>query len=320
MIESLAAAASAIQSANVIVVMGHIGPDGDALGSMIAVAAGARNAGKDAYATFGEPFVVGKQFRFLDASVLASPRDVPEDIDIAVVVDTGVPSRLGSALPIAERAGIVIVIDHHISQDDEFGDIKVIDPSAGAAAQIVHRLFGELDWEITTEIATALYTGIVTDTGRFQYDATSAEVHRITADLLDAGVSPPLVGQRVYEEAPFGYLHVAGSVLARAQLDPERRIVWSVLYRRDLEAEELRYEDADGLIDLVRLAEEADVACLLREIGDGEFKGSLRSRGRIDVSEIAAGFGGGGHHNAAGFVAGGTPESIIARVAKGCDG
>ena len=164
--------------------------------------------------------------------------------------------------------------------------------------------------------ATALYTGVVTDTGRFQYEATSPEVHRIAAELLEAGVSPPAVGQRIYEEAPFGYLHVAGAVLQRAELEPEHKVVWSVLYQDDLAKESLRYEEADGLIDLVRLAEESDVACLLRELGDGHYKGSLRSRGRVDVSELAARFGGGGHHNAAGFVAEGTPQTIMAAIVE----
>jgi phosphoesterase RecJ-like protein len=294
--------------------MGHVGPDGDSLGSMLAISGAAANAGKKGFATFGEPFVVGKQFRYLDTSTLVAPRDVPDNIDVAVVVDTSVPHRLGSALPIVEAAKIVVVIDHHLSHDESLGDINVIDTKAAAAAQVVYRLLVELEWEITPEIATALYTGIVTDTGRFQYGATNSEVHHIAAALLKAGVSPPTVGKHVYEESPFGYLHVAGAVLERAELDPERRIVWSVLLQADLEKEDLRYEDADGLIDLIRVAEESDVACLLREIGDDRFKGSLRSRGRVDVSEIAARFGGGGHHNAAGFVAEGPVESIIAQI------
>lgn len=314
MTDALRAAAEAIAAAETIVTMGHIGPDGDALGSMLAVARGAANAGKSAYATFGEPFVVGKQFAFLDDSLLTPPGQVPEDIDVAVVVDTSVPNRLGSALPIVKRAGKVVVVDHHLGQDDELGDIKVVDTTAGAAAQVVYRLFAELGWPLDREIATALYVGIVTDTGRFQYSATSSEVHRITAALLDAGVEPPTVGRHVYEESPFAYLQVAGAVLGRSQLDAERRLVWSVLTRDDLAAAALRYEDADGLIDLIRIAEESDVACLLREIGDGKYKGSLRSRGRIDVSRLAGLYGGGGHHNAAGFVADGTVDSIIARI------
>ncbi len=314
MTEQITTAAEVLRNADSVVAMGHIGPDGDALGSMLALAAAARGAGKEACATFGEPFVVGKQFDFLDTSVLVPPSDVPERVDVAVVVDTGVPSRLGSALPIAERASTLIVVDHHLSQDDSFGDIKVIDTTAGAAAQIVFRLIEATGWQVTADIATALYTGVVTDTGRFQYEATSPEVHRIAAELLEAGVSPPVVGQRIYEEAPFGYLHVAGAVLGRAELDLEHKVVWSVLYQEDLKKAGLRYEEADGLIDLVRLAEESDVACLLRELGDGHFKGSLRSRGRVDVSEVAARFGGGGHHNAAGFVAKGKLQAIMAAI------
>ena len=317
MTDAIAKAVAALHAAGTIVTMGHIGPDGDALGSMLAVAAGARNAGKQAYATFGEPFVVGKQFAYLDTSTLVPPRDVPDRVDVAVVVDTSVPQRLGSVLPIVEAAGTVIVIDHHLSHDGDLGDINVIDVEAAAAAQIVYRLLVELGWELTAEIATALYTGIVTDTGRFQYGATSPEVHRIAATVLEAGVSPPTIGRHVYEESPFSYLHVAGAVLERAQLDADRCIVWSVLRREDLAKEELKYEDADGLIDLIRIAEESDVACLLREIGDNRFKGSLRSRGRVDVSEIAGGFGGGGHRNAAGFIAEGTADEIIEQIRKG---
>lgn len=307
-------AAAALRAANSIVTMGHIGPDGDSLGSMLAVAGAAANAGKTAYATFGEPFVVGKQFRYLDTSALLRPLDVPDDIDVAVVVDTSVAERLGSALPIVQRAKTVIVVDHHLSRDGDLGDILVIDSSAAAAAQVVYRLLAELNWEITTEIATALYTGIVTDTGRFQYGATSAEVHQITSHLLEAGVVPPIIGQHVYEESPFSYLHVAGAVMARAQLDEDAGLVWSILLRDDLAKEKLKYEDADGLIDLIRIAEESHVACLLREIGDQKFKGSLRSRGRVDVSRIAGRFGGGGHFNAAGFVAEGSAESIVAQI------
>lgn len=314
--ESLRNAAAVLRSAESVVVMGHVGPDGDALGSMLALAAAARNAGKRAYATFGEPFVLGKQFRYLDDSTLTSPGSVPADLDVAVVVDTGVADRLGSAIEVARRARQIIVVDHHISGDDEFGDIHVVDTTAAAAAQIVFVLLEELGWPLTQAIATALYTGIVTDTGRFQYEATSPEVHRMTARLLEAGVEPPLVGRHVYEEAPFGYLRVAGAVLGRAELDAEHRFVWSVLRRTDLAREALRYEDADGLIDLLRIAEESEVACLLREIGDDRYKGSLRSRGRYNVASIAARFGGGGHHNAAGFIATGELSSIVDQIVE----
>lgn len=294
------AVASAIEAARSLVVIGHVGPDGDALGAMISLARSARAAGKEAYATFGEPFVVPHQLRYLDQDTLTAAADLPEDIDLVVVVDCGDEDRLGSAVSVANRAGKVVVIDHHRSRR-EFGDVMWVDPDAAATAQMVAHLLEHLGWKPDLATAEALYTGIVTDTGRFQYSSTSADVHHIAAALLDTGVLPDVIGQKIYEESPFGYLQVAGAVLTRARLEPELALVWSSLSTDDLASAGIGYEQADGLIDLVRIAEEAQVACLLRSLGPGRTKGSLRSRGSVDVGSIAAGLGGGGHHNAAGF-------------------
>jgi phosphoesterase RecJ-like protein len=118
----------------------------------------------------------------------------------------------------------------------------------------------------------------------------------------------------VFEESPFAYLGVAGAVLERAELDEDLKLVWSSLRLTDLTGAKIGYEEADGLIDLIRIASEADVACLLRELGERRTKGSLRSRGRVDVGAIAAGLGGGGHHNAAGFTADAPIDEVIEMV------
>lgn len=306
-------AVAALREAESLVTMGHVGPDGDALGTSLAIALAARAAGKEAYATFGEPFVVPEQFRFLDQSVLVRPNDIRDGLDVAVACDTAAPDRLGSALSIALAAKQLIVLDHHRSNGG-FGDIEVIDATAGATAQMAYGLLDRLDWPMTEDVALALYTGIVTDTGRFQYSSTSPEVHRVTAQLIEAGVHPELVGRHVYEESPFGYLHLAGTVLSRAQLDTDRKLVWATLYQQDLVDAAIRYEDADGLIDLIRIAKESEVACLLREVEPGITKGSLRSRGAVDVATIAEQLGGGGHHNAAGFTVKAPPEEVIEQV------
>jgi phosphoesterase RecJ-like protein len=311
---AMAAAARAIESADTIIAIGHVHPDGDALGSALALARAARAAGKQAWATFGEPFTLGDQFRYLDTDAAAAPGDLADGADVVVACDTANPERLGSALPLAESAGTLVVVDHHVSNGG-FGDIVVVDPAAAATAQLMYRLLADhLRWPIDAATATALYTGLVTDTGRFQYSSTDAEVHRIAAALLEAGVDPDGVGRHVYGEAPFGYLLAAGAVLTRCRLVGARRLVWSVMYRSDLTDAGIGYDDTDGLIDLVRLAAEAEVACLLKETGDGVFKGSLRSRGTVDVNAVASAFGGGGHHNAAGFTATGKPDEIVARV------
>ncbi len=295
------------------VVAGHVGPDGDALGSMMALARAGTAAGKTTVATFGEPFVVSKQIRFLADERLVTVSAVPTPIDMLVVVDCGDRSRLGSAAVLADAAAVVVVIDHHRTNTG-FGDVTWIDPDASSTAEMVHQVITRLGWPIDTVTATALYTGIVTDTGRFQYSATGPSTHRVAADLLEAGVQPDEVGQRVFEEAPFGYLGLAGQVLSRTSLDEELHLVWSTLRLEDLKKAGVSYEEADGLIDLIRIAEEAEVACLLRELGEHRTKGSLRSRGRIDVGSAAAKLGGGGHHNAAGFTLDAPVDAAIEMV------
>lgn len=298
--EVFEAVVEAIREASCLAVVGHVGPDGDALGSMLALARTARNAGKEAYATFGDPFVTPHQLGFLDTAPLVRVSEIPDELDLLVVVDCGDRHRLGNAGVLADRATKVVVVDHHVSNDG-FGDISWVEPHAGATAQMMFRVISALGWPIDRITAEALYTGIVTDTGRFQYSNTSPEVHHIAAALLDAGVQPDAIGQQIYERSPFGYLGLAGTVMRRAMLDADRKLVWSVLTQEDLETAGIGYEAADGLIDLIRVAEEAEVACLLREMEDGRTKGSLRSRGAVDVGTVAVALGGGGHHNAAGF-------------------
>jgi phosphoesterase RecJ-like protein len=312
--ESLRTAAEALGAAQRIVTIGHIHPDGDALGSAVALAIAAGEAGKDSWVTFGEPFSIPDQFRYLDVGRVVAPADVPEDIDVVVACDTANAQRLGSALAVAQRAGTLIVVDHHVSNGG-FGDVLAIDPSAAATAQLVyHLIVDHLGWPLSEPAATALYTGLVTDTGRFQYSATTPEVHEVAAALLAAGVDPDSVGRHIYGEAPFGYLSVAGAVLTRARLEPDKRLIWSTVFQDDLDSAGIGPDDIDGLIDLVRLAAEAEVACLLKEAGPGVLKASLRSRGAVDVNAVAARFGGGGHHNAAGFTVEGTPADVLARL------
>ncbi len=306
-------AAQALESASTIGVVGHVRPDGDALGSMLGLAHSARAAGKQAVASFGEPFVLGKEFAYLDQSVLVPPTEFPGDLDLAVVCDTGVLDRLGSVGPLVAEASKILVIDHHITSSD-LGDLTLIDPAAAATTRLVFSLLSRMGWPITEEVATALYTGIVTDTGRFMYSATTAEVHRITAELLDAGVDPAMVGRHLYDEAPFGYFAVVSDVLGRAKLDQQAGLVWSMLTGDDVKSAGISWEATDGLIDLVRLAEEAGTALLLKEVKPGRIKGSLRSRGEVDVAAIAGAFGGGGHHNAAGFTTDETVEETVAKI------
>ena len=312
-IGSVADVVSVLRDASSIGVVGHVGPDGDALGSMLALSLAARDAGKAAVASFDEPFVVPEEMSFLDTSTLVPPADFPGTLDAAVVVDTSVPDRVGSLAKKLNEADRLIVIDHHIS-DGGWGDHLLIDRAAAAAAELVYEVIVELGWEITPEVATALYTGIVTDTGRFQYSSTSPRTHQIAAILLESGVHPDVIGQKLFEEASFGYYSVASAVLGRATLDTVHQFVWSVLRIEDLKSAGISGHETDGLIDLVRMARGTEVACLLKLKGKGIVKGSLRSRGKIDVARIAGAFGGGGHHNAAGFTTTKSTDSVISEI------
>jgi phosphoesterase RecJ-like protein len=280
---------------------------------MVALSLAARGAGIVAVASFDEPFVVPDEMSFLDTSTLVPPADFPDAPDVAVVVDTSVPHRVGSLAHKLDSATELVVIDHHIS-DGAWGDHLLIDRAAAAAAELVYEVIVELGWEITPEIATALYTGIVTDTGRFQYSSTSPRTHHIAAHLLEHDVHPDIIGQKLFEEASFGYYTVASRVLGRAQLDEDHRFVWSMVTNDDLEDAGISSHDTDGLIDLVRMARGTEVACLLKVKDNGVVKGSLRSRGAVDVARIAGAFGGGGHHNAAGFTSTTAPEAVIAEI------
>ena len=295
-------AAEVISSARRLVAVGHVNPDGDALGSALALAHAARRAGIEAVASFGGPFRVPESLSFLDLAPLVPPADVPETPDVMVVFDAASPQRIGELAGHAERAGTVVVVDHHVTSDGGFGDVRVIDPDSGASAELAFYLIRALGWEIDEIVGAALLTGIVTDTGRFQYSSTDPSILRVAAELVEAGVRPEVLGQHLFESAPYGYLKVSSAVLGRARLEPGLRLVWSAAFASDLEDAGVGWEDCDGLIDDLRIAREADVAALLKQV-EGGFKVSLRSRGRVDVGAIAAAHGGGGHHNAAGFTA-----------------
>ena len=303
----------AIQEADSLAMACHIGPDGDALGSMLALATAAARHGKDVSPSFGEPFTLPDTFRFLDTSLLVHPTEVPSEPEVMVTFDAGSIDRLGELRGPAERADTLIVIDHHVTNTG-FGHHNLISGDAAATAEIVIEVLDELGWELDEGIATALLTGLVTDTGRFQYSNTRPATMRAAARLLEAGARPEVVGQHVYEEMPFGYLHAAGAVLSRAVLEEDRRFVWSVLTMADLGAAGIGLDDTDPLIDQIRLARQSDVAALFKDLGGGRVKASLRSRGRVDVGRIAVELGGGGHHNAAGFTFTGTVDDAVEAV------
>ncbi len=306
-------AAAALEAAEEIVLACHVGPDGDALGSMLGLAIAAENAGKKAIASFGSPFIVPANLSFLPSAALIPPQDLADHPALMVVLDAGGADRLGELAAQASKAETLIVLDHHVTNDG-FGDVPIVDPDSAATGEIVFRLLGELGWEVTPDIATCLLTALMTDTGRFQYSNTTPETHRIAAHLVAAGAESALIGQHVYQESPFGYLKAAGAALSRAELDADRGVVHTVITHEDLDEADIDWGDIDNLIDTLRLAVEADVAVLAKAHRDGRVKVSLRSRGATDVGSLAMSFGGGGHRLAAGFTVEADPKQVVDQV------
>ena len=306
-------AAHAIADSDELALACHVGPDGDALGSMLGLGLAARAAGKQVVASFGSPFSVPANMTFLPTGLLVSPSEFPQAPSLMAVVDAGSAERLGELSANAARASKLIVIDHHVTNEG-FGDISVVDPEAAASAELVYQILKKLDWPVTEDIATCLLTALVTDTGRFQYPNTRPATLRLAADLVAAGANPAEIGRHVYEEAPFGYLKAAGAALSRAELDRELSLVTTVITHEDLTKAGIDWGDIDNLINTVRLAEEADTAVVAKVDSDGQVKVSMRSRGATDVGSLAVAMGGGGHRLAAGFVTREDLETVLREI------
>ena len=298
-------ALEAIDRAARVALACHLGPDGDALGSLLGMSIALREAGKETVASWGsDPF----------AELLSPPDTFPAAPELVITFDAGSYERLGSLEPHARAAGTLLVVDHHVS-NDRFGAINLVDPAAAASAVIVFDLLRRVGVALDEDIATCLYTGIVTDTGRFQYGNTTPEVHRITAELLAAGAPHVEITQTIYNTHPVGYLKLAASALEKLEVREDAGVVWTWVTTQDLERARVGLEDIEALIDLVRTADVADVAVVLKQQSDGRYRVSMRSKGASDVGAVATRFGGGGHALAAGFTsADGDPRATIEEI------
>ena len=300
--EDLDAAVAVIASAPSLALACHLGPDGDALGSMLALHHLALAHGVSSVASWSEPFVVAPHYRFLPGLDLTTPpSEFPEAPEVMVTFDCGSVQRLGDLAFPAKAAGTLVVLDHHAS-NDRFGSINVVDTDAAATAVVVRELARRLGWALTRDAALCLYTGLVTDTGRFQYDNTTPEVFELARELSTFDLPIADITRQLFEEHSFRYLKMVGACLARAELDRELGFVATWVTNFDLDGFDVTIDETEGLIDLVRRTAEAEVACVCKETVEG-IRVSLRSVSDLDVGSVAARFGGGGHQYAAGFVA-----------------
>ncbi|MGH2732414.1 MAG: DHH family phosphoesterase [Actinomycetota bacterium] len=309
--EAWAEAVATLAEAGEVVVACHIHPDGDALGSMIGLGRFLAREGKGVWMGWGtDGFRLPPQFHFLSApEVIGPPGSHPERPEVFVAIDCASVKRLELLQESFGSALVRINLDHHLS-NDRFGDINLVDTGASSSAELTYELVRRMGGVPDASEATCFYTGIVTDTGRFQYPNTSPQTLRTAADLRELGVDHHLVATAVYESASLAYLHLVGIVLARARLDGG--VVWSFLRQKDLDGVGL--DETEDLIDGLRATGEGEVTVLFKEEETGAYKVSLRSRDEVDVSRIAKALGGGGHARAAGFSAEGSVEEIFETI------
>ncbi|HJR19237.1 MAG TPA: bifunctional oligoribonuclease/PAP phosphatase NrnA [Actinomycetota bacterium] len=312
------AARAAIESASEIVLACHQGPDGDALGSMLALQLALRERGVKAQASWGsDPFVVPKHYTFLPGlDGLSPPEDVPAAPELMVTFDCGSYERLGTLEPNAKASHALVCVDHHAT-NERFGTINLIDPKIAASAALTYKLILKLGIPLNRDIAICLYTGILTDTGCFKYSNTTPEIHAIAGDLLGYDIPHDEIARIVYDTHPVGFLKVLALALDRAEVIPDASMIWTWVTREDLERNGIDPEDTDGLIDAVRTADVAEVAAVLKELPDGNYKVSMRAKSTADVGALCESFGGGGHALAAGYTADGKdPRAIAETIAE----
>jgi phosphoesterase RecJ-like protein len=314
------AAVRSLRPGDQVLLVCHVNPDGDALGSMLGFGLGLRRLGvADVRATFPGPPYVPPPFRELPGLDLLVPAgEAPAEPDLFVCFDAASASRLGELADRLTRAGTALVLDHHAS-NTRFGGIHVVDPAAAATSVVVERLLARLGVALDAEIAECLYVALATDTGSFRFEMTTPAVHELAARLIATGIRPAEISRRIFDTRPFGAVRLYGDVLSRAELDQAAAagagLVWTYATLADLERHDQPAYVLEALIDSVRCAAEADVACVVKQVAEREWAVSLRSKGAVDVSRVAVALGGGGHRLAAGFTGtAGTAQEIVATI------
>ncbi len=292
-------------------VTSHENPDGDALGSLLAMHLALGALGKDSTMVLTGPAPLPGEYRFLELPERGLLRETPADhaTRVLVAVDCANETRIVDKA-LLEQSPLTVNIDHH-HDNTRFGDVNLVVPEASSTGELLADIFETLGVVLTSDIAEALYVALVTDTGRFQYTNTTPKALRLAADLVEAGADVHKVFQGVYETVQFAKLKLLARALDRAQVFDGGRIVVSYLLRTDFGEVGAAEPYSEGIIDYLRAVEGAQLAALIREPpreGSPARKVSLRaSVDELDVSAIAREFGGGGHRQAAGF---GTDLSI----------
>ena len=294
-------------------VLSHIRPDGDALGSQLALALSLQQLGKKVR-VWNEDGMLEKYSFLPRGDLLTKPPHTAEDVDVAIALDTAIQNRLGTAFTAVRSAKIWINIDHHLSNPG-YGDLVHVDPTAPATGQIIFDLIKSQGFPFDREIAENLYAAISTDTGSFQYPKTSARTFEVAAELVCTGIDVGQLSQRLYENYPRRRVELLRELLRTMRFERDGRIASFSLALKTAAELQLLPEDNEGLIDHLRAIRGVIVAVFFEELADGKVRVSMRSKSdAVDVCAICQKFGGGGHTLAAGARVRGTLAEVERNV------
>ncbi len=310
--EILGRIVEAIRSHETFCIVGHVRPDGDCVGSQLGLAVALQNAGKKVCCWNEDP--MPDKLKFLDPDKLFQKPRRGEEFDCVIATDCASFERLGKAGQYADKKNLIINIDHHLS-NTRYGDINWISAREASTGELIFKLLKAGNWPITPQIADCLYTAVSTDTGSFQYASTKPLTYHTAAELVKRGANVAKVCDEVYQSHPLSRVRLLKHLYNKFRLIHGDRIAYLWLKKKDFARAGAETEESEGLIDHIRDIQPVEIACIFEELEPELTRISLRSKnGHVNVNEIAAQFGGGGHKAAAGARIPGKPLSIQRRV------
>lgn len=285
-----------IEKANSIYIIGHIRPDGDAIGSMMSMYLVLKNMGKNVKVFIKE---YGERYNFL-TELKSTVHKVEEDkYDLLICMDSSDEKRLEMESEDVKKAEKIIVFDHHKANGIK-GDIIIIDDEAPANCEILYDFYKQNNIEITARVADYLYLGLLTDTGSFNYKRTTSHTYRVAADLIDCGADFVEICKRINDTVTEARLKVVSHIINHTEVYFNGKVRLAVINKEELENLGATENDIEGIVNYLRMIEGTEIAIFVREI-DGIYKVSIRTEGNVDGAKIALSFGGGGHIRASGF-------------------
>lgn len=312
----LASLAEELKGHSTFALCGHINPDGDCIGSQLALCHALRLLGKEVTCLLAQKGGIDKGLSFLPGiSAMVPASDYGSTPEVFIACDVPSVERMGDDVAaVRERCGLTVTIDHH-AHPERVSDLSYVDPAAPATTTIIWDLIKELGVDPTDDVACCAYTGLVTDTGCFQFQNTDTAAFAAAFEMVSAGAKPDEVARNVFQNRTLASLKLEETVLSRMQLGLGGAYALSYLTRADFEKANAVKADSEPLVNVLRSIEGVQVACLLREEPE-HIRGSMRAKNDVDVSALARSMNGGGHRAAAGFTLYEDLPTALAHVAQ----